>query len=453
VDYQNGVAVLQPTSIQGTGTNIQMQASVPVNNPNAATILAQGTIDLRIAQMVSADLQSKGQLRFDIDSRRYGSNSNINGQIHIENASFHMLDAPLGLDEANGVITVTKERMEVTSFQGKVGAGTVTATGRVTYQPAVQFDLAVAANQVRLRYPDGLRTVLDSNLSLTGNMRASTLGGLVKIQHMSFTPDFDLSTFTDQFSRAGGAPTPGFAQTVKLNIGVQSTSQMDLSSTEVSIRGNANLRVAGTAAEPVILGRTTLTGGDVFVANNRYVLQSGTIDFLNPVRTDPVVNLQAKTTIDQYNIGINIQGPVEHLQTSFSSDPALPPVDIINLIGRGQTLESQAAQPTQSLTNGAQSLLAQQVGSQISSRVAKLAGLSHVSIDPALGSGGQDPGARIAVQQRVTSNLYVTFASDVTSTQRQAIQLEYQLNRKWSVSSLRDQNGGYGVDARYKKDF
>ncbi len=454
VDYQNGVAVLQPASIAGTGTNIQMQASVPVNNPNAAMLLAQGNIDLRIAQMVSPDLQSKGQIRFDIDSRRYGSNSNINGQIRLENASLRTVDSPVGLDDANGVITVTKERMDIRSFQGKMGGGTVTATGGVNYRPTLQFDLAVAANQIRLRYPEGLRTVLDSNLSLTGNAQASTLGGLVQIQHISFTPDFDLSSFTDQFSSGGGgASSPGFAETVKLNIAVQSTSQMELSSSQVSIRGNANLRVAGTAAEPVILGRTTLTGGEVFVAGNRYVVQSGTIDFLNPVRTDPVVNLQARTTIDQYNIGINIQGPVEHLQTSFNSDPSLPPVDIINLIARGQTTEQQAAQPNQSLTNGAQSLLAQQVGSQISSRVAKFAGLSHVSIDPALGNNSQDPGARIAIQQRVTSNLYVTFATDVTATQRQAIQLEYQLNRKWSVSSIRDQNGGYGVDAHYHKDF
>lgn len=454
VDYQNGVAVLQPTSIEGTGTNIQIEATVPANNPNAATVLAKGTIDLRIAQMVSPDLLSNGLVRFDIDSRRYGSNSNINGQIRLENASFRSVDSPVGLDEANGVITVTKERMEVTSFQGKVGGGTVTATGRVTYRPAVQFDLAVAANQIRLRYPDGLRTVLDSNLSLSGNTQASTLGGTVKIQHISFTPDFDLSSFTDQFSTGGSGPSaPGFAQTVKLNIAVQSTSQMDLSSSQVSVRGNANLRVAGTAAEPVILGRTTLTGGEIFEAGNRYVIQIGTIDFLNPVRTDPVVNLQAKTTIDQYNIGINIQGPVERLQTSFNSDPALPPADIINLIARGQTIEQQAAAPSQSLSNGAQSLLAQQVGSQISSRVAKFAGLSHVSIDPALGNDNQNPGARIAIQQRVTSNLYVTFATDVTSTQRQAIELEYQLNRKWSVSGVRDQNGGYGVDAHYKKDF
>ena len=454
VDYQNSVAVLQPTSIEGTGTSVRLQASVPVNNPNAAIVLAQGAVDLRIAQMVSPDLQSQGQLRFDIDSRRYGSNSNINGQIRLENASFRTVDSPVGLDEANGVFTVTKERMEITSFSGKVGGGTVTAKGGVNYRPSVQFDLALAASQIRLRYPEGLRTVVDSNLTLTGTAKASTLGGLVKIQHISFTPDFDINTFADQFGGGGtSAPSQGFGQSVKMDVAIQSTSQMDLSSSQVSIRGNANLRVAGTAADPVILGRATLTGGEVFVAGNRYVVQNGTIDFLNPVRTEPIVNLQAKTVINEYNIGIKVRGPVERLQTSFISDPSLPPADIINLIARGQTLEQQAATPSQSLTSGAQSLLAKQVGSQISNRVAKFAGLSHVSIDPALGGDNQNPGARIAIQQRVTSNLYVTFATDVTSTERQAIELEYQLNRKWSVSGVRDQNGGYGFDAHYRKDF
>jgi translocation and assembly module TamB len=204
---------------------------------------------------------------------------------------------------------------------------------------------------------------------------------------------------------------------------------------------------------PVILGRANLTSGEMFLAGNRYVLQNGTIDFLNPVRTEAVVNIRAQTVIDQYNIALNIQGPTERLHTDYSSDPALPPVDIINLIAFGKTTESAAANPSPGGSMGAQSLLAQGVSSQVSSRVAKAVGLSHLSIDPALGGNGQDPGARIAIQQRVTSNLYVTFASDVTSTQRQAVEMQYQLNPKWSLSGVRDQNGGFGGDVHYKKDF
>jgi translocation and assembly module TamB len=225
---------------------------------------------------------------------------------------------------------------------------------------------------------------------------------------------------------------------------------MNLVSSKVSLQGSANLRVVGTAADPVILGRTNLTGGELFVAGNRYVIQQGTVNFLNPIRTEPVVNLRINTTIDQYNIALNFQGPVEHLQTNYTSDPALPPVDIINLLAFGKTTEASAASPG---NLGAQSVLASGVSSAVSGRVEKFAGLSHLSIDPVLGGGQQSPGARIAIQQRVTSNLFVTFATDVTSTQHQAIQLEYKLNPRWSVSGVRDQNGGFGVDGKYHKRF
>ena len=53
--------------------------------------------------------------------------------------------------------------------------------------------------------------------------------------------------------------------------------------------------------------------------------------------------------------------------------------------------------------------MASQVSSQITSRVEKLAGISQLSIDPQLGTSQQNPGARVAIQQRVTSKLFVTF--------------------------------------------
>ena len=454
LDYQNGVAVLQPTSLEGTDTNVRLQANVPVKNLKAAFFLVQGTVDLRIAQAIEPTLQSTGQIQFDIDSRRYTA-GNINGQVRIVNATVHTAESPIGLDHANGVISITKNRIEITNFEGAMGGGTITARGGVAYSPNVAFNLALAAKEIRIRYPEGLRTIVNSNLSVTGSTQAALVSGQVLIQHISFTPDFELSTFVGQFADSGTAApsSSGFMQSVKLNVAVQSTSQMQLQSSQVSLSGNANLRIAGTAAMPVILGRANLTSGEMFLAGNRYVLQNGTIDFLNPVRTEAVVNIRAQTVIDQYNIALNIQGPTERLHTDYSSDPALPPVDIINLIAFGKTTESAAANPSPGGSMGAQSLLAQGVSSQVSSRVAKAVGLSHLSIDPALGGNGQDPGARIAIQQRVTSNLYVTFASDVTSTQRQAVEMQYQLNPKWSLSGVRDQNGGFGGDVHYKKDF
>jgi translocation and assembly module TamB len=456
-NYRNGTATLEPAEIRGTGTTIDAQATIPVTAGGAAQMVVQGNVDLKIAELIVPGVQSSGQIQFDINSRQYAAGTNLNGQIKIVNANLHTADSTVGLDHANGVVNVTQTRLEIANFQGEVGGGTINATGAVAYRPGVQFQLGLRANNIRVRYPDGVRSILASNLALNGNPQQSVLSGQVKIEHISFTPDFDLNTFLGQFSgESVDSGTPGsLAQGMKLDIAVQSTSQMNLTSSQVSLRGDANLRVVGTAAMPVILGRANLTGGEFFLAGNRYEIQQGTIGFANPVRTEPVLNVQVRTKISEYNINLGLNGPVSHLQTTYTSDPALPPVDIINLIARGKTLEAEGASPSPTGTAGAQGVLASGISSQVGSKIAKLAGLSQLQIDPGVGttSGQQNPGARIAVQQRVTSNLLVTFATDITSTQNQAIQVEYRFNPKWSVGGTRNQNGGFGIEGRYHKDF
>ena len=125
-------------------------------------------------------------------------------------------------------------------------------------------------------------------------------------------------------------------------------------------------------------------------------------------------------------------------------------MDIINLLAFWKITETGGSnQPSL----GAQSVLAKGLSSQISCHVERLVGLSHLSIDPTIGGKQQNPGAQLAIQQRVTSKLLFTFATDVTSTQSERIQLEYQINRGWSVSGVRDENGGYAIDVKRRKRF
>jgi translocation and assembly module TamB len=57
------------------------------------------------------------------------------------------------------------------------------------------------------------------------------------------------------------------------------------------------------------------------------------------------------------------------------------------------------------------------------------------------------------VQQRVTSKIYVTFSTDVTSTQREVIQFQYQATPALAFSGTRDQNGGFGFETRITKEW
>jgi translocation and assembly module TamB len=164
------------------------------------------------------------------------------------------------------------------------------------------------------------------------------------------------------------------------------------------------------------------------------------------------MNLAASTTIEQYNIHLLLRGTMDQLRTSYTSDPPLPPADIINLLVFGKTIEASNASSSPG-NLGAESLVASTVSGQLTSRVEKFAGISQLSVDPILGGGQQDTGARVTIRQRVTGSLFVTFAADTTSTERQVIKLEYQVSPKTSVSGVRDQNGGFAFDIRRRKTW
>ena len=61
-DYANGVLNLQRSTIRGTGTEVTFQAKVPMANDAPASMLVQGSVDLRLAQLVSPDITSGGRI-------------------------------------------------------------------------------------------------------------------------------------------------------------------------------------------------------------------------------------------------------------------------------------------------------------------------------------------------------------------------------------------------------
>jgi len=452
--YANSIIKIEDAEMKGNGTGVKLTGSIPTNRSASMDVNLNGSLDLATLKGLQQNLESSGSVNVQLAARGTFSNPQVQGQARIVNAAVSSAQIPMGFENVNGSFTMSGSRIDIANFSGSAGGGNVAATGFLTYGDTPTFSLDMDAKNVRVRYPSGVRSIVGGQLQMNGSAASSSLSGKVVIDRLSFSKDFDLSNFLAQFSGDTPAEEPtAFEQNMKLNIGIQTASNLNAVSSKLSIEGAANLTVGGTAADPVILGRTTLTGGDIFFLGKRYEVQSGTIEFANPVRTEPTVNLYVTTTVQQYNITLNFVGPIERLRTNYTSDPSLPPSDIINLIAFGKTAEESATSASTPTSVGAESVLAQGVSGQVSGHLEKLAGISQLSIDPLAGTNPNDPGSQISVQQRVSGNLLLTFSTDVTSTQNQAVQLEYQAKKNMSVSVLRDQNGGYAIDVRVKKVF
>jgi translocation and assembly module TamB len=144
---------------------------------------------------------------------------------------------------------------------------------------------------------------------------------------------------------------------------------------------------------------------------------------------------------------------MDRLRTNYTSDPSLPPADIIHLLAFGNTTAEAASSPSQSAAMGAESVLAGGVSSQVAGKLENVTGISQLTIDPLATNTQGNLGSQVAIQERVTGNLLLTFSTDVTNTQSQTVELQYQLNRRTSITALRDQNGGYAIGVRVHREF
>ena len=452
IRYQDGVATFEQARIKGTGTDVSLQGVVPVQSTIPLNVSAKGGIDVQLLQLLSPDVIASGKLEIDLREGGSTKQPKTAGSIRIVNSGFTMEGAPVSISDMNGQLSIVGNQLRIDKLSASAGGGTISANGSATFGKEPNFAMDLHAKGVRV-HPTGIRSTVDGDLQLSGTTQKSQLSGRVIVDRLSFQEGFDLASFMSQLSDDSTVSAPSaLASNMNLSITVNSAQNLTLASSQVSIAGSANLNVTGTAAHPVILGRITLTNGELFFQGKRFEIQSGTIAFANPARTEPVVNLYVKTTIEQYNITINFSGPIDRMKTTYTSDPSLPPIDIINLLAFGQTTAERASNATVPTSLAAQSVLAQGVASQFAKGVQNLAGISQLTIDPTAGTS-QNPGSQVAIQQRVTGTILLTFATDVTSTQQQTIQVQYQPKPQWRISVIRDEYDGYGVDVRYHKVF
>lgn len=451
--YQNGAVTISPAELKGTDTDIHFQGFVPIRTAQPLSVSANGTVDLAVLRLFDSNVNSSGRIDLNLSAKGALRQPEASGQIKVVNAALTEPSLPVGVNNLNGTLQLSGERVTIAEMHGSVGGGDFSAQGFASLRP-LAFNLGVTAGDMRILYPQGVRTVLSAKLSLAGDASSSTASGTVLLDRLSFTRNFDLASMMGQFSgpSVSTAASP-LEQNMKLNIAVQSADQLSAESGTLTIQGAANLRISGTAANPIVLGRATLSGGEVYFLGNTYKIQSGVIDFANPVRINPTVNLYVSTTVDQYDITLNFIGPVDQIRTTYLANPSLPPVDIIHLLAFGETTEQASSSPATPASLGAESFLASAATGRVTSSLQTLTGISQISISPGIGGNTPNTGTTISIRERISGKLTFSATTNVTQTQQEILSLQYQLKPKIGISVTRDQNGGFAIQAQIHSQF
>ncbi|MBI3934313.1 MAG: translocation/assembly module TamB domain-containing protein [Acidobacteria bacterium] len=450
--YEDDLIRLPQLRLQGPRAEIETSGTVRVTADPALSLNAKGQMDLEAFRQIDSEFAPAGRVQLDAQIGGTAQHPLWRGRLLLSEGSLRNGNLPNGLDHINGSVVFEGSRGVLENVTAESGGGRLQLSGYVRYggETGWQFNLSGNATAVRVRYPEGLSTWADVLLTWAGTLQNSSLEGRAVLTRQSVSPQFDLvQTLLSRKSPTDSAAMPEVLRNMRLNLEVTSAADLRLDTlTTRNLQTDVELRIQGTVAQPAWLGRIGILGGEILFAGKRYTVNRGEISFVNPFRFEPLLSLSVQARVQRYDIAMDFSGPPDRLTVTYRSDPPLPTRDILALLVAGRardtSLETSTNQPLPEL--GADALLSQALQSQIGSRLDRLFGSGRVRVDPQISGLGRSANASIALEQQISDDISVLYVTDVTSTQQQTIQAEWNLSPKLSVVAIRDQNGLIGVN-------
>jgi translocation and assembly module TamB len=472
VRLTNSLVRVESARFTAPNTDVSLLGTVNLAGKAALNLNLNGNVDLKLARTFNPDIDSSGNLLVRITLRGSFDHPQLGGLADLRNGNISLARFPNGLSKATGRITFDENRANIENLNAQTGGGTIRLDGFAAFGgPSISFRITGVANGVRVRYPEGISSVSDANLTWTGSTERSVLAGDVTVHKISYNQQSDLGSVLSLTSSGPGptqaAPT-GLLGGTQFDVKVQTAPGISFQTGIITgLQTDANLRLRGTAANPALLGRITVNAGKIDFLGNKYVINEGTISFFNPVKIDPIVNVDLSTQARGVDVTLSISGPLTKLNVTYRSDPPLQFSDIVGLLATGKTPSDPTIAARQTDTQqtwqqlGASALVGQAIANPVSGRLQRFFGVSKIKIDPLLpglggagsGTGGSNPGARLSLEQQVGPNVTFDYVISTNSTSSQIVRIEWAFSKHWSAVILREENSAFGIDFQYKKRF
>jgi translocation and assembly module TamB len=412
---------------------------------------------MAIAHTLDPDILSSGKVEFTIAAGGVVKSPSLTGKVKFDNVNAAVEGIPNGVSALNGTLVFNEDRLEVSDLTATTGGGQMKIGGFLTYRNGIYADLTATGDVVRVRLY-GLSATGNANLQLQGGPQNLLLSGNVLITRFGVGPDVDFAAFSSSAGGLSAPPDPGSpSNKITMNVRVTSSPQLDFQNSYAKLAGTVDLTVRGTVAAPTMLGRIQITEGNATFAGTKYELQRGDIYFSNPVRIDPTIDLNATARVETYDVTIGLQGTLSSLKPTYRSEPPLSEADIFALLALGRTQEEAQLYQEQQIQQGANpttsALLGGALNATVSNRIGKLFGGGSVKIDPAFVGTLGNSSARITVQQQISRQLTVTYATNVNYTAQQLLQAQYDLTPTMSIVVARDESGVFSVVYKIRRRY
>jgi hypothetical protein len=444
--------------LSGQGTRIAVTGSASLEKDIDVSLL--GTASLSLLRPLFRDLEySNGTAEVRLSIRDTWKNPDMAGEVLIRNGEIKIRDIAQKFSSLTGKLTFDRSRIVVDSVTGEMGGGTLSASGNAQLAGLTLGDFSSRVNfeNVTVRYPEGLISTLSGDLYYDGNAFEQSLNGEVSIKKARYDKRLEWKSMLVDIGRGlyqKKKTEAGWIGDTEINIRFYGKENILFQNNLAKIPLDVDVFLRGTVNRPQLLGRIEARKGSVYFRQNEFKILHGAVDFVDPNRMNPVLDIQAEIRVREYLVRLAVSGTADRAVVTLLSDPSLPDSDILALLALGKTGTELKGREAGVGMSEAYSFATGQIQDIVESRARSLTGLDRFQVDPYVSKGDTSVPRVTVGKEIVQDKLYVTYSSNVGSTTpEQIFRIEYILNKHFSLVGERNELGNTGADIKYRFEF
>ncbi len=275
--------------LAGEDTELEVTGTANLHDERIA-VRVRGDANLGILQGFVPNVRSSGRASLEATLEGGLQAPLFTGTMTVQNGRIRHFDLPNALENVLGPIRFDSRTIRFDDVTARLGGGSVAFGGTIGidgYQLG-RIDVSMTGTEMRLRFPEGVRSLVDAQLALRGTTSAATLSGAVNVREAIYTRPFNLG---GNFVELGGSSTAAAASgtapaepTVPLRYDVQinAPSTLQVRNNTIQMVARANMQLRGTYDRPQLFGRAEIDRGEFLFEGKRYRITRGSMDQANP---------------------------------------------------------------------------------------------------------------------------------------------------------------------------
>ncbi len=254
-----------------------------------------------------------------------------------------------GLDQKlhnlTGELHLTPSGVKPSSLRGHLDSGWFELSGESALQDfrPTDINLQLKAEKIPIALPDTADLVFNSDFALHGSFGNAFISGEIVLLEGLYYKDVKINILEAMQEKqrdekpAGAEPAKGYLRDIALDIDIRHRGPIHVDNNIALIDIKPILHLYGNPDNPLLRGRAVVDKGTLIYQNKEFAVTMGIIDFLNPYKIEPTIDIKSRTQIREWTIFLEISGTSENLIFKLASSPREEHGDILSLIMFGKT--------------------------------------------------------------------------------------------------------------------